>query len=152
MEVLCSDKTGTLTLNQLTLDRDDIQVGGACRRELQGAAPAHWRACAWFLPLRLQAGTRQRPRLSGRCSPCFRCVACALQAWGAFSKDDVLLYASLSAKWTNQVRLRSAALPLSGACPPAAPRQCACCPVHPPCTANRHRPPPPPQPSRAGRY
>ncbi|GAQ86611.1 hypothetical protein KFL_003000045 [Klebsormidium nitens] len=47
MEVLASDKTGTLTLNRLTLDKDDIL------------------------------------------------------AWGASSKDDVLLTASLSAKWDH---------------------------------------------------
>lgn len=32
-----------------------------------------------------------------------------LQAWEGFSKDDVLLLASLSAKWTNQVRPRGTA-------------------------------------------
>jgi H+-transporting ATPase len=47
MEVLASDKTGTLTLNQLSLDKEDILNG-------QG-----------------------------------------------FSKDDVLIYACLSAKWEN---------------------------------------------------
>jgi magnesium-transporting ATPase (P-type) len=47
MEVLASDKTGTLTLNQLTLDKEDIL------------------------------------------------------AWGDSTKDDVLLMASLSAKWDH---------------------------------------------------
>jgi H+-transporting ATPase len=47
MEVLASDKTGTLTLNQLTLDKEDIL------------------------------------------------------AWGNSTKDDVLLMASLSAKWDH---------------------------------------------------
>ena len=50
MEVLCSDKTGTLTLNNLTLDESEVEP------------------------------------------------------WGEHTKEKVLEIASLSAKWSNQVR------------------------------------------------
>ncbi len=45
MEILCSDKTGTLTKNILTLDKEDIEAWGGNSRDevlLQAALSARW--------------------------------------------------------------------------------------------------------------
>lgn len=42
MDVLCSDKTGTLTLNKLTVDKNLVEVGWDCFLLVNGI----------FLPLR----------------------------------------------------------------------------------------------------
>lgn len=135
-QVLCSDKTGTLTLNRLTLDKADIQVGDA--RGCQGwwwvgGAEAGWaggshglrwtqpagsaqagaccrrcaRPCSRLCWVTRQGFPRRRPRCAAQGLPLTPCrpaaAPCPCQAWGSFTADDVLLMASMSAKWSNQV-------------------------------------------------